>query len=102
MKYFLRHIRDGESLDTDPTVIELGAPRVEAMAVAREIMIDRLKRDEELRRFCFEIVDQAGKALLSVSFDSSIAEAEEKPIKFRCGSPMPPRRKRANAEHQRG
>jgi hypothetical protein len=103
MKYFLHHTRSGECLnDAGLTVIELGDARVEAMALAREIMIDRLKRDEELRPFCFEIVDQAGKALLSVSFDSSIAdEPEEKPLKFRCGSPMPARRKRANTEHQR-
>jgi hypothetical protein len=84
MKYFLHYTRDGESRDgASLTVIELGVSRVEAMTVAREIMIDRLKRDQELRPFCFEIGDQAGEALLSISLDSSMLnQPEERPIKF--------------------
>lgn len=67
-RYFL-HIRDGATLLKDPDGSELPdleAARAEALAAARQLLVELIRADKVLNGQRFEIVDETGTLLAVV------------------------------------
>lgn len=72
MRYFLNIRRNGVLLaDPDGTeAVDITAARAEAVAAARELVAERLKRGEVLNGDAVEISDEDGNLIETVSFMS--------------------------------
>lgn len=71
MPTFYFHVRDGAGLTEDPDgsdLPDLEAARAEALAAARDILAERIKRAKNPDRRRFEIHDDAGRMLGTVPF----------------------------------
>ena len=71
MPRFFFRVRDGDGLSEDPEGSELpnlDAARAEALAAARQLVADRLRRGDLSGGQAFEICDDAGRLLATVSF----------------------------------
>jgi hypothetical protein len=77
MPQFYFNIRKGDALLKDPEGAEfmsVDAARDEAIAAAREIMSEQIGRGEFPEpNSCFEINDDGGRLVLTVSFDEALA-----------------------------
>jgi hypothetical protein len=76
MTRFYLHIREGDALLEDlegQDFVSLAAAKNEAVAAAREIMSERIRRGEPPNRSSFEIRDKDGQLVLTLPFQEALA-----------------------------
>jgi hypothetical protein len=75
MPHFFLHIRDRDGLTADPEGTELPdleAAQTDALAAARKILAEPIAKDGKTGDPRFEIIDEAGRLLLTVPFRDAI------------------------------
>ncbi len=77
-RYFL-HVREAGDLVEDPDGVDfpdVAAARMEAVAAAREIMAEHIRKGLDVSSWSFEVVDEDGRLIMSVPFSEAVQRAD--------------------------